>query len=123
MLNIELESELYKSAKEIARQQHSTVESVLNDALQQYVWEHHRRKISEESRLYREQHAALVKKYLGQYIAMQVGQVIDSDTDIGILNKRIRAKYGNQPILMTEVEAVAEPVLVKRGFRLEWNPE
>jgi mannose-6-phosphate isomerase class I len=45
-------------------------------------------------------HQELVNKYLGQYVAIYQGQLIDFDTDEVGLIERINAKYPNQVVLV-----------------------
>jgi hypothetical protein len=78
-----------------------------------------RRKISEESQTYLQRHTELKAQYLGQYIAMNDGQVVDHDMDVTILRQRVRQRFGRKPVMITLVEEVAERPLVRYGFRLE----
>ena len=43
-----------------------------------------RRKSSAESRTYQQRHAELKAQYLGQYIAMHNGEVVDHDMDVTV---------------------------------------
>ena len=54
------------------------------------TWELDRWKISEESQIYQRRHAELKAQYLGQYIAMHDGQVVDHDNDFVALRERVR---------------------------------
>jgi hypothetical protein len=80
-----------------------------------------RRKIADETRAFRQQHAVLKGQYLGKYIAMHKGQVIDHDVDFQALFARVRAKHGRTAVMITLVEESAEPVLTRRGFRAATN--
>ncbi len=87
--------------------------------VQQIDWELDRHKISEESKIYHQRHAELKDQYLGQYIAMHDGQVVDHDTDFQTLRRRIRQRFGHTPVMITLVEEAAEQILVRHGFRME----
>ncbi len=87
--------------------------------VKQIDWELDRHKISEESKIYRQQHAELKDQYLGQYIAMHNGQVVDHDTNFQTLRRRIRQRFGHTPVMITLVEEAAEQILVRHGFRME----
>ena len=78
-----------------------------------------RRRISEESLTYRQRHVELKAHYLGQYIAMCDGQIMDHDTDVIVLRQRVRLRFGRKPVMITRVEEVAERPLVRHGFRTE----
>jgi prevent-host-death family protein len=64
----------------------------------------------EQERLLREEIAAferikseLLKTHKGKQVAILNGQLVDFDEDKRALAKRVYAKYGYRPILMTEV--------------------
>lgn len=119
MPKIDLEPELYKRVEEAAVVYDSTVGEILSQAIRRYVWELELRKISEETQIYHEKFGELKDQYLGQYIAMHEGQVIDHDTDLTVLRRRIHQQYGRMPVMITLVEEVAEIPLVRRDFRME----
>ncbi|MFQ6100083.1 MAG: hypothetical protein ACE5OS_02455 [Anaerolineae bacterium] len=43
--------------------------------------------------------------YLGQYVAVKAGRVIDHDSDRVVLYFRVRNQYPNTPVLITSAEA------------------
>jgi hypothetical protein len=114
-----VEPELYRRVEEAALEHRTSVDEILTKALQRFLWELDRRKISEESRIYRQRHAELKAQYLGQYVAMHGGQVVDHDPDFQVLRQRVRQRFGRVPVMMTLVENVAERPLVRHGFRVE----
>lgn len=119
MPTVAVEPELYRRVEKAAQEFKLNVDSILADAVRRYLWELDRRKISEESARYRQQHAELVTRYLGEYIAMRDGQVVDHDADFQVLRQRVRQRFADAPVMMTLVEPVAEPVLTWQGFRVE----
>jgi hypothetical protein len=73
------------------------------------AWDQHQRlAIARESQAYIQQHAALLTQYHGRYIAMLEGKVVDDDADEVALSRRVRARYGKQPVLITPV--LREPI-------------
>lgn len=70
--------------------------------------EDHERIIDEEQKAYEAQHEEIYKKYAGQYIAMRRGTLLDHDQDRLALLDRVRARFGQEPVLITPV--LAEPV-------------
>jgi hypothetical protein len=119
MPTVAVEAELYKRVKEAALEHETSVDAILAEAVRRYLWELNRRKISEESKIYRQRHAELKARYLDQYIAMHNGQVVDHDTDFQALRQRIRQRFERAPVMITLVEDVAERPLVRQGFRME----
>jgi hypothetical protein len=121
MPTVAVESELYNRIEKTAQEQSVNVDEIFSQAIRRYLWELDRRKISEESRIYRQRHAELKEQYLGQYIAMHNGQVVGHDADFSTLHQRIRQRFEHTPVMITLVEEVSEQPLVRHGFRMESN--
>ena len=81
-------------------------------------------KIAQKSALQREKsayiklHLMLKKQYLGLYVAIYNGNLIDSDSNYGILHERIRSQYPNEVVWMAEVEDEPMQTIVVRSPRL-----
>ena len=84
-------------------EQETSLETLVNDLLESYLWQLKREQIQMEAQRFHEQHADLLARYAGRYIAMRDGQVLDDDEDFHALHQRIRAQYGEQPILIAPV--------------------
>ncbi len=110
MITVPLRSNLADQLQNEAARRHTSVEMLANDWLEEQLWEVKREKINEEAARFRAQHSELLAQYAGQYIAMRDGIVIDHDADLAALHNRVRARYGDEPILMTPV--TSEPVQV-----------
>ena len=119
MTNISLAPELYRQVEAMAEARNLSADDILAEAVRGYLWRSQRAKISVETRIYRERHAELRPQYLGQYIAMDNGQVVDHDIDFNDLHKRIRDRFGRSPVMITKVEEEPERVLMRHGFRIE----
>lgn len=119
MPTIAIESELYRRVEEASLEHEAGIGEILTEAVRRYLWELDRRKISEESEIYRQRHAELKAQYLGQHIAMHNGQVVDHDSDFQALHRRIRQRFGHTPVMITLIEDAAERPLVRHGFRME----
>ncbi len=119
MPTVAIEAKLYRRVEEAALEHKVSIGEIFAKSVRLYLWEVDRRKISEESAIYRQRHAELKEQYLGQYIAMHNGQVVDHDTDFQTLRQRVRQRFGRTPVMMTLVEDVAERPLARHGFRTE----
>jgi len=119
MPTITIEPKLYQRVETAASERKTSVDEVLADAARDYLWELDRQKISQESQAYRHMHADLKERFLGQYVAVHDGTVVDHDPDIQTLYKRIRQRYGRTPVMITLVEEEPVRTLIRRGFRLE----
>jgi len=67
-----------------------------------------RRKIEQEQEWWLNLPAEERAKYNGEFIAVRDRRLIDHDTDAGVLYRRIRAKYGNEPVLLMPAEGPKE---------------
>lgn len=119
MPTVTLDQNVYKRLKAAADENETTADALLENAARQYLWELERQKISEESAMYRQQYPELKEKYLGQYIAMHLGKVVDHDIDEDALWKRVRQRYGRTPVLILRVEETPDRTLTRLGFRYE----
>ncbi len=114
-----IEPQLYSRIEQAADEHKIGIDRILTEALRRYLWELDRQKISKESQAYQQRHAELKAQYLGQYIAMHDGQVVDHDSDVTVLRQRVRRSFGRTPVMVTLVEEVAEQTFVRHGFRME----
>lgn len=119
MGTVVVKPELYKRVEEAAQEHKASVDEILTKAIERYLWELDRRKVSNESQVYRQQHTELKGQYLGKYIAMHDGQVVDHDSDFRVLRQRVQQRFGRTPVMITLVEDIADQTLARRGFRLE----
>ncbi len=119
MSTIVLEPELYGLIQRRAQEHKRSIDEILSEAVQQYLWELDRKKISEESALYHERYPELKARYLGQYIAMRNGEVIDHDADFQTLYRRVVTQFPDTPVMITLVEEEPDKPILRRGFRME----
>jgi metal-responsive CopG/Arc/MetJ family transcriptional regulator len=114
---VQIEPNLYERVEEAAQENKASVDEILAEAVRLYLWEQDRQKIDQESTLYRQQHSHLVATYLGQYIAMHEGKVIDSDQNFAKLQQRVRQHYKHTAVMITRVEEQPDRILTRRGFQ------
>ncbi len=119
MPSITLDSELYNRISLVAEQGEKTTEELVSEATKRYLWEISRHKISEETAVYHTKHTQLKEQYLGSYIAMKQGEVVDSDKDFQTLQDRVRQQYKDEAVMITLVSEMAVSSLIRRGFRYE----
>jgi len=114
-----IEPQLYDRVAQAANEHKIGIDRLLTEAIRRYLWELDRRRISEESLTYQQRHVELKAHYLGEYIAMCDGQVVDHGPDVVVLRQRVRQRFGRKPVMITLVEEVAERPLARHGFRTE----
>jgi predicted transcriptional regulator len=119
MPTITVEPEIYEQLEAVAEEKQAKTEQIAEEALKRYLWEQNNQKISRESALYREQHSEIKKQFLGKFIAMHQGQIVDHDSDFQILFKRIRERFGNTAVMITNVEEEPYTILNRKGFRYQ----
>ena len=73
----------------------------------------------EEIAAYEAMHAELCQQYLGRYVAIHQGALIDWDPDPIALHKRIRMQFPDKVVLSRKVHQEPERVLHVRSPRLE----
>ncbi len=119
MPTVTLDPVLYQWVEQAAHDAQASPEAVLAEALRRHLWDLDRRKIAEESKAYRRQHAELRARYFGRYIAMHRGEVVDQDVEFQVLWQRVRQRFGRTPVMITQVGEDPETILERRGFRQE----
>lgn len=70
--------------------------------------------VEREMQAYITIHATLAEKYLGQYVAVLDGHLIDVDSEYDAFYERIDAQYPDLFVWMTKIEEEPIPTL---GFR------
>ncbi len=90
----------------------------LAEAALETLWSEQQQKINQEQQQYEAQHPALLKSYSGEYIAMHQGAVVDHDGDRVVLRRRVRARFGDTPVLITPVLAEMRQIITVRSPRL-----
>lgn len=81
-----------------------------------------RAKMEQEEAAFKALHPKLVKQYLGQYVAVYEGQVVDHDQDIVHLMQRVRPKLPEQVVLYRKVETISEVIIRVRHPRIQRQP-
>lgn len=105
--------------QEAATTQTIQPEQLIDRAVRAYLRQLDRERIKAEAQAFQSQHAELVRNYLGQFVAIYNGHLVDHDPDFEALHGRIRQKFGQQPVLLRQVEIQPERELVFRSPRLE----
>jgi len=59
------------------------------------------------------------RSYLGKTVAVQKGAILDSDSNLASLRRRVEERHADEVVLYIEADAEREPVLVLRSPRLK----
>ncbi len=119
MSTITLSPQLIAELEQAASEQAMNPEQLLEDAVRTYLRQLERDKIKAEAEAFRQLHPELVKQYLGRYVAIHNGKVVDHDPDFQALHQRIRQRFGRQAVLLRQVTPEPERTLVILSPRLE----
>ncbi len=76
-----------------------------------------RDRMNREVAAFESMHEALEESYLGQFVAIRQGKVIDADADEQALIVRVRERFPADVILFRKVQETLPPVLVFRSPR------
>lgn len=105
MLTITLEGEVQEKIEALAQKWGKsvpeTIAATIDIALQQGEPTD---PMDQEIAAYEQLHPQLKERYLGQYVAIHQGEVVDSDRDLGTIAERIEAKYADGITLIRKVE-------------------
>ncbi len=116
-ITITLSNKIYqqiaKQAKQSRKNISDFVEDVVTDTFSSKINPQNpaREKMLQEIDAYKNMHASLVKTYLGKFVAIHEGQLVDYDSDKNALFFRMKKKYPNQIVLQRQVQASSVPVL------------
>jgi len=88
----------------VLEQEGKEIDDLVAEALQQYLWEAKERKIDQEMTAYRAMHRELKQRFLGAYVAIHNGELVDHDADRSALSSRVRQKYKNVAVLILPVQ-------------------
>ncbi len=125
-ITLSVPEDIYQRVELVASATHRKVMDVMVDtitaAFTPYPENLQRGAMKTEIAAYEAMHAELAKQFLGQYVAIYQGKLIDHDVDPFALHQRIVEQYAGKVVLSRKVQQQAAPVLHMRSPRLERLP-
>jgi hypothetical protein len=104
MINpVSIRSTLLNPLQTAAKSRQTTFEDLVNDWLENQLWEYWHQSIREESERYQAQHAELYPQYQGKVIAMLNGNVVDVGDELVEVYERTQVRYKDVPVFITRV--------------------
>jgi hypothetical protein len=85
-------------------------------------WSEADESVDQEIAVYQRLHPELWRKYPGQHVAIQNGQLVDHDADGLALSRRIYSRYPDTFVLIRQVEAQPERVIQLRSPQFTEDP-
>lgn len=123
---VDLPDHVYRRIESLARQSQRMVKDVVAEVVIQSVRpfpvNDNREAMLRETAAYQRLHPALVKEFVGRYVAILHGQVVDHDADPIALLQRVRSNYPDQTVLRRKVEPTPERILHFRSPRISARP-
>lgn len=111
--------DLIERLQQVASAEATSAEDLLDRAVIEFLETVALQKLKDETVAFEQMHSQLVKQYFGQHVAVHNGVVIDYDPDLRDLHLRIRARFGQMPILLRQVtDDIKLPEIVVRSPRL-----
>ncbi|RMF30475.1 MAG: hypothetical protein D6759_11895 [Chloroflexi bacterium] len=110
---VTIQSDLVERIREFAQEKQISVEEFVNQAIQDQLERLADQKLEAEGRAFVAMHQQLVKQYLGQFVAIHRGRVVDADADFAALLLRVQERFGEAPVLIRRVSTA--PVLELRA--------
>jgi hypothetical protein len=111
--------DLVEQLQQVATAEDTSTEELLDRAVIEFLEGVALRKLEDETATFERMHAQLVNRYLNEYVAIHNGAVVDHDTEVRHLYLRVRAKFGQMPILLRQVtEDVQLQELIVRSPKL-----
>lgn len=118
---VSLRPDLVSQVKRITQRENADVEEFVDQAVRERIKRLKDEKFEAEAEAYRQSHPELVKQYLGQFVAIHEGQVVDHGPDSEELFLRIKRRYGDIPVYFQLVNESGIMELRAPSPRLEWN--
>jgi hypothetical protein len=118
MTPIAIRDELIRSVEKLAHEQDTDAETLVNEWIERQLALAREQKIREESIHFRAQHSQLRSAYPGEYVAMRNGAVLDHGADANELYLRIKARFGDEPVLIAPVMDSPMPTYQMRSPRV-----
>ena len=119
MTDIFLQPELIEEVEQFAAEQAVDPRTFIETAVRSYMRQVEREKIKAEAESFRKIHSTLIKQYLGMYVALHNGEVVDIDKNFETLHHRIRQKFGRYPVLLRHVDKESDRGWVFRSPHFE----
>lgn len=101
---LQISEDLAQEIEQEAKYRGVTIEKFLQTVVRRERTMAAREKIEREQQWWLRQPLDLRIKYQGQYVAIHNQEMVDHDVDENELHQRVRARYGNMPILIIPAE-------------------
>ncbi len=119
MLTISIEASTQNKLQQFAQVSNQSIDEIINLAVEQYLEHLSKKQLEAEIQAFEHKHPQLKSQYLGHYIAMHQGQVVDTDADYEALFLRIQEQFGDLTVLIRQVTETPAETYHFHGLRME----
>ena len=119
MLTISIEPTTQNKLEQVAQVIDQSVDEIVNQAVERYLDYLGEQQLAAEIEAFEQMHAQLKMCYLGQYVAIHKGALVDTDANCEALFLRIQKQYGPLTILIRQVGETPDEIYYFHGTRLE----
>ncbi len=123
MQSITLSPELASILTVEAERSGKTLSALVKDWLRQQYQTLRREQLATQTKPFWANQASLYAQYPDQYVAFYNEQVLDHDDDLRQLALRVRARYGDLPMVIAQVTSVPVKGYQMRSPRLSQVPQ
>lgn len=106
-VTMSLPKRLYRRATALAQEQNRPVDALVAEALEEAIPAFYvspdRPRMEQEQAAYERLRESLLETQEGQYVAIHGGQLVDADTDMMALVKRINTRYPHEVVHIRQV--------------------
>lgn len=111
MLTITVNPNLQTKLEQVAQTTGQSIDEIVGQALAQHLEQWAEEQLEAEIKAFEQMHSHLKEQYLGQFVAIHQGQVVDVDADLEPLYLRLQTRFGNEPtILIRQVGETPEEI-------------
>jgi hypothetical protein len=104
------EPTLIHEVQQIAAQEQIDAVTFITQAIRHQIAHYRQKRLTTETEAWYRLPPETRQQYIGQFVAVYQGQIVDNDSDRAILYQRLRQRYGRQTILITEGGDTPMPV-------------
>ncbi len=118
MMTVTLREQTARQLAKLADEQATSPDELAEKAIRALLRAETSRILTQESEAFRVMHADLLEKFVGEYVAVRKGAVVDHDADLQSIYLRIDGQYPDETILIKQVQPEVERVFTVRSPRI-----
>lgn len=115
---IRIQEQTYTQLARAAQAQQLSAEALAEKIIREHLRAIEQQEMAREIEAYAAQHAQILEKYRGEYIAMYQGEIVDHDKGITELFERIDQRFPDETVLLKEVKEQIDEVINIPSFRI-----